>query len=250
MSFFGLGDELLWWCPSLDDSGNGTTTLNDLSGNGRNGTLTNMVTSGAGNDWVADTGSGGVRALDFDGANDFVVDSTLGISGNAEVAISFWLYWRSGSTGVLGFGETAQTIRAFGAFVDLWRSGGISIETAGGQSAYNSAAAVTQNNWAHVVIQKTAGALRTTSQIAINGTIYNTNVGSLSTPNFANLNFHIGRWANLASFYFNGRLDDIRVFNNVLTQAEITKLASRRGYQEAGPISIFAAAHNAVRGAV
>ena len=41
-----------WWCPSLDDAGNGTTTLTDLSGNGNHGTLTNMDPA---TDWVADT---------------------------------------------------------------------------------------------------------------------------------------------------------------------------------------------------
>ena len=49
----GLGDEVGWWCPSLDDTGNGTVTLNDLSGSGDDGTLTNMD---AATDWVSDTG--------------------------------------------------------------------------------------------------------------------------------------------------------------------------------------------------
>ena len=73
----GIGNELAWWCPSLDETGNGTTTLYDLVGS-VNGTLTNMDAS---TDWVADTASGGVRCLDFDGTNDFIdYGATPGIS--------------------------------------------------------------------------------------------------------------------------------------------------------------------------
>jgi len=47
--------------PSFDAWGNATLNALDFSGNGNVGTLTNMATG----DWVADTDSGGTRALDF-----------------------------------------------------------------------------------------------------------------------------------------------------------------------------------------
>lgn len=73
------------WIPSLDTAGNGTTTLTDLVGS-NHGTLTNMD---AATDWVADTGAGGVRALDFDGVNDHVVFSPPAFSSTAS--FSLWV---------------------------------------------------------------------------------------------------------------------------------------------------------------
>lgn len=76
------------WIPSLDDAGNGTTTLNDLIGS-RDGTLTNMATPSS--NWVADTGAGGIRRIDFDDTNDF---ATLGsgviLPSAGGLAISWW----------------------------------------------------------------------------------------------------------------------------------------------------------------
>lgn len=74
------------WCPSRDDSGNGTTTLTDLVGS-NNGTLTNMD---AATDWVADTGAGGIRALDFDGSNDYI-NISAGILSGSVFSMSCWI---------------------------------------------------------------------------------------------------------------------------------------------------------------
>jgi hypothetical protein len=91
----GLGDEVAWWCPSLDTSGNGTATLNDLAGS-NDGTLTDMD---AATDWVADTANDGIRALDFDGSNDRVVvtDNVLPVN-TAECTICYWMRRPTSST--------------------------------------------------------------------------------------------------------------------------------------------------------
>lgn len=87
------------WIPSRDDAGNGTTTLTDLAG-ANNGTLTNMD---AATDWVSDTGAGGVRALDFDGSNDFVSfgnNSQFAFTSNpATFSVSSWVKFDSVSGG-------------------------------------------------------------------------------------------------------------------------------------------------------
>ncbi len=87
----GIGDELAWWCPSLDSSGNGTGTVNDLAGNGNDATLLNM--SPEASRWVADTTSGGVRAIDFDGGMQHASaeDSGLLLSGKSAATISLWV---------------------------------------------------------------------------------------------------------------------------------------------------------------
>lgn len=77
------------WCPSYDDDGNGTTTLTDLVGT-NDGTLVNFALTGSTSNWVADTDSGGVRALDFDAANDRV-DLAASVSYSFPLSVSAWV---------------------------------------------------------------------------------------------------------------------------------------------------------------
>jgi hypothetical protein len=74
------------WIPTRDSSGNGTATLSSLAGS-VTGALTSMD---PGTDWVADTGAGGVRRIDMDGSNDYIISSV-------EIAVrqrtmNIWVY--------------------------------------------------------------------------------------------------------------------------------------------------------------
>jgi len=91
------------WIPSLDTAGNGTTTLTDLVGSS-DGTLTNMD---AGSDWAADTGAGGVRALDFDGSNDFVAAPVGSLLSQSQGATSLWLNSASNTDSRIVFSITS-----------------------------------------------------------------------------------------------------------------------------------------------
>ena len=210
------------WCPSLGPSG---SRLHDYSRRQNWGTLTNMDPA---TDWVVD---GGGYALDFDGSNDNVLCGAAGISGNAAVAMSFWMLRRSASANaILGFGESGSiALSSFGAFVNSVGAGVISIEAAGGNTVSNASAVVPADTWTHVVIQKTPGALNATSSIAVNGVVYAATTGSANTPSFINTAFYLGQWGTFAGFFFDGQLDDTRVYNRVLSLGEIRLLASRRG---------------------
>ena len=96
------------WIPSLDTAGNGTTTLTDLTGNGYDGTLTNMD---AATDWVADTDAGGVRALDFDGVNDRIVIPEITLAG--DFTLAWWQYKRNTSLGLVFSDVSANFISSF-----------------------------------------------------------------------------------------------------------------------------------------
>ena len=75
------------WMPSFGVTGN---TLKDVSGNGNDGTLTNMD---AASDWVA-TSKG--LALDFDGVNDYVSINAANLYPDLTQATwSFWIKFRS-----------------------------------------------------------------------------------------------------------------------------------------------------------
>lgn len=86
----GLGDEHFWWCPTLDDDGNGTAQLNDLTGSENNGFLTSMDPA---TDWETVTAHGGTRALSFDGDNDQSVHDDVSIAAGdlTRVTLSYWM---------------------------------------------------------------------------------------------------------------------------------------------------------------
>src|SRR5688500_4148301 len=78
-----------WWLPGF--GGRTGQVLRDLSGNHTHGTLTNM----ASDDWIPATGRpGGFGALNFDGSNDHVLNSSPSslLNGMTGLTISFW--WR------------------------------------------------------------------------------------------------------------------------------------------------------------
>lgn len=231
----GIGGELGWWCPSLDNSGNGTTTLNDLSGNGFNGTLTNMD---AATDWVPDTSNGGVRVLDFDGGNDHVrCGNVSSLNGLSQMSISCWV----GRNATLG---SFQVFLARGSSdssrIELMTSfdaNGLLIAIGNGANTYNytsSAIFSTLNQLRHICVlfdgtQATdANRLKVyidNSQVSV---VYATSLPTTTPTNSAVLTLGAQSYPNL---YAKMRMDDIRFYNRILTTAEIANLYSKRGYE-------------------
>lgn len=211
----GIGGEVFWICPSLDTAGNGTTTANDLSGNGLNATLVNMD---AATDWVADTGAGGVRALDLDGSNDRLAIS--GAGSNGSLSFSAWVYLRATSQVIVFNFKTTNTVANL-----LVLTGALGIRGSS-TATVSSTTGITTNQWLHV-----AGTITgTTGTVFVNGT--QTATGAVSTVGASTSGFDIGAYSDFgAGFFLNGRIDDLRLFHRVLSGAEITALATMRGYQ-------------------
>ena len=223
----GIGTESGWWCPSLDDSGVNTTTLTDLSSGGRNGTLTNMVTSGAGNDWVSDTDSGGVRALDFDGTNDFVsIANTLAIPD--DYTICGWVKIVSARATILGFtGNDSSGVR-----VSHWGTTGarvpyFQLSLSGGYFFTTGGTALSAGQWYHLAFTRSGS----TAKVFVDGVDTSAATsGGATGAMLSNTNTRsIGR---VSASYSDARIDDVRIFPSVLSDATITKLASKRGYQK------------------
>ena len=199
-----LSDNLQgWWCPSLDTAGNGTTTLTDLSGNGNNGTLTNMD---AATDWVADTDNGGVRALDFDGINDYVRVSDPGSPSN--VSVSMWVYLRS------NVGRQTVADRKFADIRYVAADGNFYTAVSSVEYSFGS---IVVDAWCHLVVTVEG----TTLKQYLNGALVatHTSIGDSSTTEdllFGN-NFASSEAADC-------RLDNMALYDRVLTAAEVTQL--------------------------
>jgi hypothetical protein len=221
-----IGDETIWYCPSLDDAGNGTTTVNDLVGV-NNGTLTNMT----GTAWVADTDSGGIRCLSYPTINSVVLSSNnIGIVGNVPFSISMWVKIPASSTAgrsLIGFGNSSTT--AAGLFYGLRSANAISLEFGAGRPA-QTVDQLSRDTWHHVCVTKAAGPIAANTKIYYNASQVSSVTGSTATPSIDAGKFCLGAWVLVGDTTI-CRADDARVFPSVLTQAQITKLASMRGYQ-------------------
>lgn len=194
------------WVPSRDTSGDGTTTLHDLAGS-NNGTLTNFAMTGGSSNWVADTNNGGVRALDLDGSNDYVRMGA--VSSLASWSISAWIKPTSttGYRAIFGTpatGPAALYINAgkAGVYTTVDRFGAITVAT---------------NLWNHIVV--TGGS---TIMIYVNNVADSTYASSAAFGGTGS--GRLGANAVSGAERVVGRLDDIRLFNQVIDTTDVADL--------------------------
>lgn len=224
MSLFAVNgkDPVAVWCPSLDDAGNGTTTLTDLVGS-NDGTLTNMD---AATDWVADTDSGGVRALDFDGVNDYV-DMGVPVVTSTSWTASAWVKPAANKRHFI-LDQYEHSVPAKGLAIEsgltAWKPRGLSA----GSSNFDATGpdSLTLNTWTHIGFS-TDGSR---ADLYVNGVLVASDVvGSALASTVA---FNVGRLRAFNSFFWNGRLDDMRIWDQAIESADFAALATSRGYTE------------------
>ena len=223
-----LGDELLWLCPSIDDS------PNDISGNGNNGTYRN----GMGTVADSDPTYGGTRAYSFDGTDDFIDDvgplATWDFVNQTGVfTLSVWaksdvsdgnnrqIIGTDTSTAKIGFGlwEAGNTGFSHGNRFDMTKG---TFGTYQAQIGDSDKASFT--SWRCLI----AVGDGTNLKLYVNGVLVGTDpiVLPVTGPQFRPL--HVGSFLGSSNFY-DGLMDDIRIYDRDITQEEITYLSSSRG---------------------
>ena len=214
----GLGDEVMWLCPSLDDS------PNDLSGNGNNGTYVNGTATVA----DSDPTYGGSRAYNFDGTDDYI-DCGFPIT-NTSFSVSGWYNTDSVNGSLLGSYDWTLNRRSF--YLRLYYSKvqfRVALAANNAGTVIESTASVSTGTWYHVAA--TWDATSGDMEVFINGSTEATGTMSVMAPLLDPLT--LGSYGSSGTDY-DGKQDDIRVFQRVLTQSEITLLASTRGFTVGG----------------
>jgi hypothetical protein len=199
-------DGLVGWWPF---NGN----ANDESGNGNNGTVNGATLTSDRNGNVG-------KAYSFDGVDDYI--QTL-VSSNNSYAISVWLNpYTLANMHIIGNDDEAMAGKA------------LILNSFGGLEIYNCVPSpspvcycvpgcnfiqnyIFPNSWSHVVISVSIGVVN----FYHNGTL----IASGSGIGTYGINWQIGAKGNLfTQAPFNGKLDDIGIWNRALTQQEITGL--------------------------
>jgi dUTPase len=190
------------------DEASGVTTVTDASGRGNTGTITGATRTTAGR-----IGS----ALTFDGVNDWVtVPDAASLDLTNRATLEAWVYptalggiWR---TAVLKE-QPGQLVYALYANNDVSRPSGHLYTT--GDLFTNGTAALPLNTWSHLAMTWDG----TTQRLFVGGNQVGSRTVSGTLPNSAGALRFGGN--NVWSEWFAGRLDEIRVYDRALTQAEV-----------------------------
>lgn len=195
----------------------GGSTAFDWSGNGNTGTLTNGPT------W--ENGLAGTCAS-FDGVNDYIALAQRAIvsATAAEFSVSLWCYKLSSSGRTAFYHGAAYGEFIVGIGVGFIPSGhvGFAVDLVSYSWKPLSAGVCPLNQWFHLVGVYRRGGV---CEVYLNGTLAN----SLSVP-FDALNNTVPYYSSIGSYgtgissFWDGSVDDVRVYNRALSSSEIRDL--------------------------
>lgn len=183
------------------DEGVGTSSINDSSGNGFTGTMNGSMTN---NNWVP--GKYGT-ALDFDGVNDYV---SANYNVGTAMSVSFWVNpdrVNNNQDTMFTWDQTyARSIMFYSSRWNFYDAGVIDI--------WPTTPTPTVGEWHFVSANFVSGG---NAYLYIDGILVGSQTG-IGTPTTSSLN--IGG-ASVSSSYFDGRIDDLKVYNYPRTQVQI-----------------------------
>jgi hypothetical protein len=192
------------------------TTWYDLSGNGNHGTLTNGPVF-----------NGGVEGMSFDGTDDYVdFGNILNKTANAEYSMAFWIFPDDATATypqvIVQKRLTSSPNTGFAVFYDVQNNRKIRILLDDGPTALNviSINGLQVLAWNHVsvIIDNDTVSIYINNILEISDTnaVYSNDLTSTATLQLAN--------DSLAQFNvdnFDGRLDNIHIYNRALSANEV-----------------------------
>jgi len=201
-------------------------TATDASGNSNTGNLTSMVQSTSPARGVIG------QAMYFDGVADEITTTTSygNSSSLADVTISLWFNTTVASgktiTGLQNLQTGVSNAWTAEIFVDTW--GQVVFYSYDGSTIYATSLAATyaDGNWHHAVGVQTNNS---NIKLYVDGVLQQTTGFGTSYTSYTNSYWRIGSGKNQflthgATGFYTGYIDDIRIFNRAITQAEITRL--------------------------
>jgi len=164
------------------------------------------------------------RASDFDGVDDYIQSSVAGSTLAGTSSMSFWLktsqvgsntLWTA--PGISGVEQSGGSDDIFWGWIDGSGHIGVSV---GNDSSSRSNAVINDNTFHHVVL--TRDAITGAYKIYIDGNLDKSGVtgtGIIGTPFDS-----IGRRERGSNGYFQGQLDEVKIYDRVLNDAQVSEL--------------------------
>ena len=186
----------------------------DSSGNGYNGTATSVTYA---------AGRFGQAAV-FNGSSSFI-DTNAKIPASLDFSVSFWIKTTSASSQLILDNKSGYTTNGWRVFINagaIVYAEGNGVDNATSQTSPSSTYA--DGNWHHVCVTRAAGGT-VNMYIDNSRVITNGSVGTYyMTSSVWQNNLHIGKYSGGSANYVNGSIDQVRIFNSVLTAANVTSL--------------------------
>jgi hypothetical protein len=188
----------------------------DYSGRGNNGTLTNMNTIGnATSGWTTDCKFG--SCLKFDGVNDYIDAGSSSVLGPTDFTIATWIKTTAINGGVVERMNTSNYNYQF----EL-SGGGMALKVYDGTNypEVQGLTLINDGQWHFVVgVRDTS---ETKLKIYVDGVLDQQATDTTTSSIFASANTYIGIRGDLAAgTYFNGTIDEVKVWSTALTEAQI-----------------------------
>lgn len=192
------------------------TTAADSSVNGRHGTLVNGPTRV--------TGKGG-KAVDLDGTDDYVSLPTGVVSALGDCTISTWVNLDAASpwSRIFDFGSGTTShmfLTPANAATGTVRFA-ITTSGGGGEQTINGTSALPTGAWTHVAVTLSGNL----GILYVNGVEVGRNAALTLTP--MSLGATSQNWIGRSQYpdpYFNGRVDDFRIYSNALAASDVLAL--------------------------
>ncbi len=196
-----------------------TCNANDLSGNGYHGNVVGATLT-------SDRFGNPNQAYSFNGSSNYISTSYTGVLGGNPRAVSFWMKTNSTiAQPAVVWGGTSAGSRFDCGFNYL--ASGPTIDVSNAAITYFSQTSTTNNLWHHYVFQFNSPILNLV-EIYMDGVLLTQTsyvlapTTSLNTTNPSNVYF--GAYTLAGGFYFSGELDDICIWDRVLSFNEIQLL--------------------------
>jgi type II secretory pathway pseudopilin PulG len=235
------------------DDGVGTTAID--SEGGHDGTLINEPT------WVV--GKLG-DALDFDGSDDYVdltSDAALDDVFIGGATVMAWI--EPAGWGEKGYGRIFDKSNSLSLTGDGWvirmnvDNGGIinfGQGFTGGRGWWKIPnSSINLNIWQHIAVSYDASSAANDPEIYLNGSpllVTEVDTPSGTVRSDASINLRLGNYAGDTTHTFDGKIDDARIYNRILSATEIADLAASGGSGGSGgditPKNILLVVGNAV----
>ena len=163
-----------------------------------------------------------LKSVSFDGSDDYCdITGASGVFNNAtSFSISLWYYARANGGAVFGCGTSGTN----GVWILPYDSTNLYLSIRNGQGNSVNASNPGLNKWVHVVATYNSGAsiIYVTPKGASTSTYSGTLDTSLSST--AGTDLSIGRLAAGFNFEFNGLIDEVALWDSVLTSSNVTAI--------------------------
>ncbi|MBE0537337.1 MAG: lamin tail domain-containing protein [Phycisphaerae bacterium] len=218
---------------TMDDASG--THVSDATGNNHQGDLMNMDID----DWVSGKFGGG---LDFDGIDDYVrITGYMGIAGDAPRTVTAWINTTALSGEIVTWGQVGvPTAR----WIVRVQEGRVRVEVGDGFAIGTTA--VCNGRWRHIAVASD-GTTTDNIRIYVDGmpdpiSDYASQVIDTAQTDEVKIGVHL-----VTARYFSGAIDDVRIYDRVLDDAEIAQLGAPQAdldgsaLVDAGDLAVLAA---------